>query len=134
MEYTDILRELYSDDFVDMILQGDLMAHMMTGEYPTIETTGNIFVKFSQGNGCVCVMGMVSKTGKISKSDYKDILIWGKRLKDALLDGNIVLTSTNKFTKPILLKLIKDLDVDITVLHTMNFPFGVWESIQIELV
>ena len=132
-EYIDILKSLYPKDFVNMILTSDDMAQHFTGKKPTIESTGNILVKYSHGNGYACIMGMLSKNGHITKSDYKDILIWGERIKKALEDGDKILTSTNEFSKPILLKLIKNMDVDIDVLQTMTFPFGTWETIQIEM-
>ena len=131
-EYNKVLNTVYSKDFVNFILQSDQMAQMFTGKKPAIETTGNILVKYSQGNGVACILGLLSKNGHITKSDYKDIMIWGNKMKEALQSGETVMTSLNQYSKPIMLRFLKDIPHNISVMNKMSNEYGTWESVMIE--
>jgi len=128
-EYNDLLKSIYSPEFSEMILSQDEMLSDMMGEDPTVETTGNLFVKYLETPNEAFIIGLLSKSGKMKRDDVEDFRIWKTRLIKALDKGKEVYTSVNKFSRPLINKLIKDYEV--TSIGKLNFPDGEWETIMI---
>lgn len=128
-DYNDLLKSIYSKEFSDLILSQDELLSDMMGKDPTVETTGNLYVKYLETPNDAFIIGLLSKSGKMKRDDVDDFKIWKTRLTKALEKGKTVYTSVNKFSRPLINKLIKDYDV--TSMGKLNFPDGEWETIMV---
>lgn len=85
----------------------DRMAERDIGVKPEIikSDSGNVFVKFIEGEDKILLLGIISKTGKMTKEDIPDMIEMYDILIEKINNGKDVYTSGNNNS----MKLIKGL-------------------------
>ncbi len=106
-EYRDVLSSRYDSNFVDYILNNASFSELLVGAKSVFLKTKNIIVHFAEGKDAVAILGLISKTQKLSRDDLPDIKKMLQRLLTAINKGKIAITSANKFTEPIIRNFAK---------------------------
>jgi hypothetical protein len=78
-------------------------------------------------------LGLVSKSGKLKRSDINDLKTWMNDLLKKIEQDYTILTSTNHFSKAILDKVVKmaqqkNIDIEINELGAFNWKGLTWHS------
>ena len=110
--YYEIIANFYkgSEKLIKFIKQGEeiLKTHF---NVPNIETKysldKNLIIKFGMKDGLLAILGLVSKAGKLKRSDVKTLKNWAKQAVEFLENGGTILSSANKFSEPFLKRIIK---------------------------
>ena len=137
-EYFKAVSQHYDADVVAKIKQGEQLAVQMTnGKVQTEKSdNGTLLVRWVKGKDFGCILGVVSTTGKLRKSDLKDFNKWVKRLIQKMKEDYTVLTSPNKLSMPLLnhvLKRGKKFGLDVTVSNqgSVEYKGMTWENLVI---
>jgi len=138
--YFEALKDHYKDepDLIEFIKQGESNAKQGFGSdiKTEVSDSGNIIVRYIEQGNNIGILGMISKKGKLVKSDVSSLKSWMKRLLDKIRNGYQVLASTNKFSKPIfekIIKMAKEEGIELNEFDHGNFVFGnhKWENMII---
>lgn len=115
-EYETLTKDYYKDKkFLDLVLQGDDTAKFLTknNDIKTEKTdSGNIIIRYVEGNNNVVILGMISKKGKMERDDIKDLKEWMGRLKEKMKDGYDVYSSFNELSRPLFDRIKEELKED----------------------
>ena len=138
-EYFACVSQYYGKEVVSAIKQGDAMAKNMTNSKIKTEKSdsGNLIVRWSEGNNMVAILGVVSTSGKLKRSDLPDFNIWVSGIIDRLKRGFKICTSPNKLSKPLFDKVVKraekeGLNINVQSYGETEFGGMTWENVMIE--
>ena len=131
-EYDDSLKTTYDNDFINTISEYDDLAEQQIGIKPTIETTGNLFVKYIETNDAIYILGINSKSGKMERNNIEDMHNWIKKLEDKIKQGLKIYTSTNSNSEKLINNILKrNPSFKKEELGKETFNEGVWTNIVI---
>lgn len=138
-EYFKAVTNAYGKELASTIKQGEAMAKLMTGGKIKSEKSdnGNLIVRWCEGRTVSAILGIVSISGKLKKSDMPDFKLWTEKMINKLKKGHTILTSPNPLSKPLLTKIIQraekeGLNVSMNTMGEYNFGGMTWENIVIE--
>jgi hypothetical protein len=141
-EYYTAIEQYYSPRLLDIIKSGESMAKRMTGSgslITKISDNDNVMVRWVEGNNTLVILGLVSKIGKIFKSDLPDISKWSDYLIKKIEKGFTIYTSPNDLSMPILNKILKKADkmgipIEKNVMSGSFSDSGqTWTTLQIKI-
>lgn len=139
-EYFEVTSTHYDQDIMDKIYQSESLAENITGSEPSTEksNSGNLLIRYSIGNGYLCVLGAVSKKGRMERGDIEDMNSWIGKCVNMIEKGITVLTSPNELSEPLINRVIKNckkknIDIDIQRSDVIMSKNGLnWINISIE--
>jgi len=130
--YEEALLKNYSPDFLKEIEQGDQIAEETFGQPATIETTGNLYVKYIETDDAVVILGINSKTGKLERSDVPDLKVWIELLEEKIKEGKTLYTSMNENSKKLIDNIMKrNPSFKYQEAGRIEFPEGEWVNVII---
>lgn len=83
---------------------------------------GKFIVSWLEDKNMVMIVGIMSEGGKLERSHYKDIQEFYEMLKTALKKGKTLITSPNKKSKRMLMKIVSKLEKDGLKFEKIDMP------------
>lgn len=113
-EYDDTIISQFSPErapgFLDMTQSSvDMFMDMYpnTKKHTKKSDSGNFYVQWLENDDTIAIVGIVARSGKITKEDYPDFLEFIDMLLDRLSYGKMVLTSPNRKSSALIDKIEK---------------------------
>lgn len=142
-EYYNAVSIHYDRNLLSMIKQGDRMALNMTSSRNSVtrkSDSGNLLIKYCEGNKLLIILGAVTLSGKMNREDINDMNIWINYAVDKLENDFTILTSPNELSEPLVKKVITlaekkglELDVDVEDIDIPNMAELNWKNYTIRL-
>jgi hypothetical protein len=115
-EFLDAVDDYYGDDEVSSMIRSSeqmLGRHIDTSQIQTEKTDNeNLIIRFYEDPRQIFILGMISKSGKINRNDLNELKEWMSTLKQKMKRGKVVMSSLNKFSFPIMSRVVKELEAD----------------------
>ena len=139
-EYFEALRTYYKDDpeIIDIIKMGESAAQEGFNSNIITERSdsGNVLIRYIESGSSLAIVGMINKKGRLGRNDVNSLKSWINRLLNKIQSGHKVYASTNKFSRPILdrvIKMAKEQGMEIEVSTEGSHTFGnqTWDNMII---
>ena len=123
-QYQKAMYDFYDNkQFVDFTLNSGASAQRMFKRmYPQAVvhtlTNGNVYMKYIDTNQKIILLALLSKNGKLDRTDLQDGIQQLNFLLDQLYQGKVIQTSCNNKSLP-LLKRLKKMDNRVKIQQTM---------------
>ncbi len=131
-EYKGIMQRLYSRQFAEMMLMNDRMAAShLCGSSPKYDASGNLIIKYAESPNVLIILGLVSKTDRVSRADAPALKGWMEHLKSKLDEGKTVHVSVNNYSRPLFDRILNSGDYNVASMGTINLEFGTWETLMV---
>lgn len=115
-EFLDSVDNYYGDNEVSSMIKAseEMLGHYIdTSKIQTEKTDNeNLIIRFYEDSHQIFILGMISKSGKINRNDLNELKFWMNTLKQKMKKGKVVISSLNKFSFPILTRVVKELEAD----------------------
>ena len=102
-EYDEFFDDFYQDKLskadYDFLMYNSKGSEQMLGlKKFNVEKSdsGNIIVQWSEKDDIVYIIGILSRTGKVTRDDVDDMHEWLEKMSKALLDGKTIIASPNE--------------------------------------
>lgn len=100
---------------------------------------GNLVIRYLDNDDEIIISGFLSERGKIVRGNLKDIQGWMGDLLERMKEGATVIASLNKYSKPIMQRLLKDLEesgkrVRQDSFNVVEYGTDSWETLAMKVV
>lgn len=135
-EYWDLLGK-ERPDLIDLTRTSEVPLKVMGVKIQNRKSkSGKLIVRWGQGGDCIAILGIVALDSRLSREDVGELRQWIAELRDHLLNGGTVVTSTNEKSGPLLDAVQREIEgmgkkVDRTELG--RIPIGHQEYVNVML-
>lgn len=140
-DFYELMDVIYGDmkELIRYTRQSEELVERLTGKQFETYTSndGKLFIRYLDNDDEIIISGMISELKRITRDDIEDIQGWMGDLMERMKDGAAVISSLNKYSKPIMMKVVSELErqgytVDTDSFDIVSFGSDTWETMQIK--